>query len=128
MANDKLDEWISEAKTDGLHPESAKWVYRLARAKGLAVVADRTLQSLESVQRSLDYSIVMSPTDAQRQMIMQHAPHPEQFKKAQEDLAEATSLIALAELILEFAQRRSVVSLHALGKPEEKKPGARFGK
>jgi len=124
---DKIEDWFNEAKRDGVHADAAKWAFRLARARGIAVVADRALRALESIQHSVDYALINHPFDSQRQMIMQVAPHPEQFKKAQEDLAAATELVSAAELILEMCQRRPVTPIHSLGKPEEKKPGTRFG-
>src|SRR5882757_9202752 len=101
---DKIEEWFNEAKKDGLHPETAKWAFRLARARGVAVVTERLLRSLESVQAAVDYAIIAHPNESQRQIIMTTAPHPEQLSAAREDFARSTEMIAAAELILELAR------------------------
>jgi len=101
---DKLEEWVKVAKLEGVDPRMAAWTFKLARARGKMAIADRALKALESVQYAVDYATLTVPSDAAYQLLMQHAPHPQQFLVAREDLASATELVTAAEIFLAIAR------------------------
>ena len=120
--DDKLQDWIAEAKKDGLDPLLAKWTFKLSRARGVLAGVDRELTANEAEHSSLVFRLRVASVDKAAEE--EFAAIASALVLGRKEFAEASELVAAAETVLELLQRRPAVALVSV--PAEKK--ARFEK
>jgi hypothetical protein len=115
---DTIAAWTVEAASDMAAPTTklvAKWIARVAHAKGRAVLGERALKKLEADDDACRFRGLCGGTDAAMQIAMQHAPGDIAMGQARAEYAAGIELAEVAERVLAAMSRP-----RAAAKQEEK--------
>jgi|SoimicMinimDraft_17_1059745.scaffolds.fasta_scaffold85710_1 hypothetical protein len=101
-----LTELYAEAKED-VGEALATWVFRLAKARGRVVVAEKALAHLQGMDRDSHVAAMGAAySDSLRTAVLETAPHPTQIGNAIDMLTEAVEWCTACETVLRLLETR----------------------
>lgn len=115
-----ISAWTVEAAGDMAAPTTklvAKWIARVAHAKGRMLLGERALKKLEAEDDACRFRGMVGGTDASFQIAMQFAPGDIAVGQARAEYAAGIELLEVAERVLAAMSRPRTASA---AKPEQR--------